>query len=99
MTRDELIETMATAHARAFTATRGDTRLAVTAALSAIEAAGYVVVAVDDDSRDFADSNLPLPMIEAGMDALDETLHDPEIDWDYGMKAVACYRAMIAARP
>lgn len=28
----------------------------------------------------------------------DETLHDPEIDWDYGMKAVACFRAMVAAK-
>ncbi|USN15232.1 hypothetical protein KIKIMORA_00860 [Brevundimonas phage vB_BpoS-Kikimora] len=56
---------------------------------------------VDDESRAFSDSLLPQDMIYAGMAALEQADEDNRryvsgktIDWDYGMLAVAVYRAM-----
>lgn len=54
-----------------------------------------------DASRPFSDSVLPLAMIQAGADVLERCDLDLENatgpDWDYGMEAVAVYRAMCAA--
>lgn len=61
---------------------------------------------VDDPSRSFSDSVLPSAMIFAGAEMLkraDDDLRNYKagetIDWDYGMIAVATYRAMTAACP
>jgi hypothetical protein len=77
------------------------------AALSPFAAAGDWAMAPRDDlSREVADSALPGEMIEAGVVALEQVDEDHRnyvpgetADWDYGMVAVAVYRAMLAAAP
>ncbi len=63
------------------------------AALSRPES-GWVLVPKDDDTREFANSVLPLAMIHAGEDALDRVAED-----NRNYVAVAVYRAMLAALP
>lgn len=66
----------------------------------------WKLVPLDDDTRDHADTILPLSMVFAGSEALEkcnEELQDYAAginpDWDGGMIAVAIYRAMVAAAP
>ncbi|MEY9198727.1 hypothetical protein ABIA16_003843 [Sinorhizobium fredii] len=68
--------------------------------------AGWQLVPKDDDRREFSDSALPAAMISAGADVLEKASDDlrnyvagETIDWDYGMEAVAVYRAMLSASP
>jgi hypothetical protein len=67
---------------------------------------GWKLVPVDDETREFANSALPVGMIHAGMDVLEKVNEDnvyytagDTIDWDNGMVAVAVYRAMLSASP
>lgn len=67
---------------------------------------GWKLVPVDDETREFANSALPVEMIHAGMDALEKVDEDnanyvagETTDWDNGMVAVAVYRAMLSASP
>lgn len=68
--------------------------------------AGFVLVPSDDDTRSYSDSILPDDMIEAGTLVLEQAAHDlanyvpgETIDWDFGMEAVAVFRAMVLAAP
>lgn len=73
---------------------------AITAYLQAMDA---VIVPRDDIRRDFSDSQLPREMIDAGFDVLEHCDEDlmkaTGPDWDYGMEAVAVYRAMLSKAP
>ena len=65
---------------------------------------GAVLIVPRDTGPNFADSTLPLHVIEAGM-AVQDQIHDDTVnyvagettDWDQGMVAVAIYRAMTEA--
>lgn len=59
---------------------------------------------MDDSSRSVSDSLLPDSVVMAGADALEKADDDlrnyvagETTDWDYGMQAVAVYRAMTEA--
>ncbi len=98
----DLIEAMALA-IRTHFATDMAAKTVATAALAALRETHHLVPK-DDDTRPFSDSLLPMAMIEAGEAALEKAAVDlanyvpgETIDWDYGMEAVAVYRAMIAA--
>lgn len=61
-----------------------------------------VVVPIDTGDT-FSNSSLPSGMVEAGSDILekcdDDLMNDTGPDWDYGMQAVATFRAMLSASP
>ena len=76
------------------------------ALLIVLERLNYKILPMDIGTREFADSALPFYMIAAGMDMLEKIAEDElnyvpgeTIDWDYGMAAVAVYRAMCHAKP
>lgn len=68
-----------------------------------LQAMDAVIVPRDDIRRDFSDSQLPREMIDAGFDVLEQCdedlMNDTGPDWDYGMEAVAVYRAMLSKAP
>lgn len=66
--------------------------------------AALAMLPMDDEDRPFSDSQLPRAMIYAGASVLERAYDDlaghngPDYpDWDYGMEAVAVWRAMSAA--
>lgn len=66
--------------------------------------AALAMLPMDDEDRPFSDSQLPRAMIYAGASVLERADDDlaghngPDYpDWDYGMEAVAVWRAMSAA--
>lgn len=67
-----------------------------------VEARGLVMVQKDIGDA-FSNSSLPKRMIDAGYEVLEQCdvdlMNSTGPDWDYGMQAVATFRAMLAAAP
>ncbi len=93
----------AACHADGFTPNEADRRVVARAIATYLQAMDAVIVPKDDLNRFVSDSQLPREMIDAGFDVLEQCDEDlmnaTGPDWDYGMEAVAVYRAMLSKAP